>query len=401
MNRNIKKLAFGLLLTAMVMPLASCSDSDDGPKMFNLAVSLNLPQEVSSDNVENLKLVVSKSGAADTINLETKLDTVLTLPQGQYDIKATGKVTDDPQGYVTGTLKTDLYANTSARVSLSKYNKSPLVFCTIYTTGGAAGYMTDGYIEIANNSDEEQYLGNLILFYAKESMSPNAWQAAGITDRYPMAQGSCIAFPDDPSNKDLYLAPGQKVLVAQDAADHTKLDTKEGAVHSDLTNAPFEIYLDYSKMNDIDYPATNMKVLYYNNAYMKAWGLGFFSGAYVLAKLPKGLTPEAWVADESSFSLTPNSTSTDVTLMMPSKYVLDAVEMWDETDKTHNSTFLPKDDAQGIFGSETWKGLTLRRKVNKIEGNKVFYQDTNNSANDFLNNQPQTPFVQPTTVDVK
>ena len=111
------------------------------------------------------------------------------------------------------------------------------------------------------------------------------------------------------------------------------------------------------------------------------------------------MTPEAYAADPANLQTTPNSTSTMQFLMIPSKYVLDAVDIWNNDNETHYPTFLPKDDAQGVSASETWAGKCIRRKVSKIVNGRAYYQDTNNSSNDFLNNQPLTPGVKPTEVD--
>ena len=42
----------------------------------------------------------------------------------------------------------------------------------------------------------------------------------------------------------------------------------------------------------------------------------------------------------------------------------------------------------------------MRRKVSRIENGRAYYQDTNNSSNDFLNNQPLTPGQTPTQADL-
>ena len=85
--------------------------------------------------------------------------------------------------------------------------------------------------------------------------------------------------------------------------------------------------------------------------------------------------------------------------MIPSKYVLDAVDIWNSSNENNYATFLSKDDAQGVLASTAWAGKCVRRKVTKIVNGRAYYQDTNNSANDFLNNQPLTPGVKPTEVD--
>ena len=108
---------------------------------------------------------------------------------------------------------------------------------------------------------------------------------------------------------------------------------------------------------------------------MKAFGLGFFGRAYVLARLPQGVTPEAFAADRSNIKTEPgNASATMEYLLIPSKYVLDAVDIWSEKETVHYPTFLAKNG-------------------------RPYYQDTNNSANDFLNDQALTPGVTPTVAD--
>ena len=249
-----------------------------------------------------------------------------------------------------------------------------------------------------NNSDEVQYLDGIVMSApAGQQTQKNAWQAAGITDLYACGQGTVVAFPGTSGGKEYPLQPGESVVVAQDAADHSKL-APEGNYCVDLSGADWEIYISNVK-GETDYNAPNLSIIFQNNTYMKAFGLGFFGRAYILAKLPNGMTPEAYAADPANLQTTPNSTSTMQFLMIPSKYVLDAVDIWNNDNETHYPTFLPKDDAQGVSASETWVGKCIRRKVSKIVNGRAYYQDTNNSSNDFLNNQPLTPGVKPTEVD--
>ena len=245
-----------------------------------------------------------------------------------------------------------------------------------------------------NNSDEVQYLDQLVMLYGSAAQkAPNAWQASGVTDIYHQAQGPVVAFPG--SGKDYPIQPGQSVVIANDATNHQEADPD--GIHSDLSKADWEIYLEYSRMGDTDYEAPNLSPIFYNNAYMRAFALGFFNGAYILAKLP--VTPEAYAADSTSYSTTPGTTSATLYMGIASKYVLDAVEAWDRDDAEHYPYFLPKDDAHAVLAPVGFEGKALRRKVAKIENGRVYYKDTNNSAEDFLTDQPQTPGIAPTAVD--
>lgn len=398
MKKAILKTFWALLAVVALVPLTSCSDNDEpGVKSYEVTVNITLPDGVDAASVENLKLVTTKGSVNDTINLQS-VSEKLTLAQGQYTFSVSGKVKDDATAHLVATGSADVYADQTVTLALQTVYQSPLVFKAIYTTGGKQGYMVDGYFEIVNNSDEVQYLDGLVMSAPSGQQSQkNAWQAAGITDLYECGQGTVVAFPGTSGGKEYPLQPGESVVIAQDAADHSKL-APEGNHCVDLSNADWEIYISNVK-GETDYKAPNLNVIFQNNSYMKAFGLGFFGRAYILAKLPDGMTPEAFAADPANLQTTPNSTGTMQYLMIPSKYVLDAVDIWNSSSETHYPTFLPKDDAQGVLASTAWAGKCVRRKVSKIVNGRAYYQDTNNSSNDFLNNQPLTPGVKPTEVD--
>ena len=174
----------------------------------------------------------------------------------------------------------------------------------------------------------------------------------------------------------------------------------EGNNCPDLSGADWEVYI--SNVNgEIDYPgADNLDIIFQNNAYMKAFGLGFFGRGYILARCPEGMTPAQFAADPANLQTTPGTTSSTQYLMIPSEYVLDAVDIREPESETYYPTFLAKDDANAIVGSEAWSGRCVRRKVSRIENGRAYYQDTNNSSNDFLNNQPLTPGQTPTQADL-
>lgn len=386
---------YAMLLTiAMVTPLfVACDDDEEKVPEYTLTVEMVLPEGIDASNVSSLVVEAVKNLAGEVKTVEG-LTATFTLPQGSYDISVTGDVKDDVTASLKGAGKVDLYADATVKVELAVVYESPILFKSIYCAGGKAGYTQDTYFELVNNSDEVQYLDQLVLMYCSAGQkAPNAWQANGVTDIYHQAQGPVVAFPGN--GTDYPLQPGQSVVIANDATNHQEADPE--GIHSDLSGADWEIYLDYSKMGDVDYDAPNLTAIFYNNEYMRAFALGFFNGAYILAKLP--VTPDAYAADETSFSTTPGTTSTTLNMGIPSKYVLDAVEAWDRDDADHYPVFLPKDDAKATWAPVGWSGQCLRRKVAKIEDGRAYYKDTNNSFEDFLTDQPQTPGVTPTAVD--
>ncbi len=398
MKKAFFKTLWALLAIVAIVPFVSCSDDDEpGIKSYEVTVNLTMPEGVDAASVQNLQIVATKGTVSDTINLSSAIAEKITLAQGQYTFTVTGKIMDDATAHVVGTGSADVYADQTVTLALQTVYQSPLVFKAIFNAGGKQYYMKDSYFEIVNNSDEVQYLDGLILSAPTgNQQKPNAWQAAGITDLYECGQGTVVAFPGTSGGKEYPLQPGESVVVANDAANHSEL-AGEGNQCPDLSGADWEIQITNS--GDPSYIDKTLTVIFQSNKYMKAFGLGVFGRAYILAKLPDGMSPEAFAADPANLMTTPNTTSTMQYLMIPSKYVLDAVDIWNPETETHYPTFLPKDDAQGVLGSGGYSGKCVRRKVTKIVNGRAYYQDTNNSSNDFLNNQPLTPGVKPTEVD--
>lgn len=383
------------LLVAGTAFFAACSSDDDGPKSYPVNVKVSLPSGLSASDVSNLKLVYSSDkGKTDTIDMTSETTSFVAV-QGVYTFYVTGKVKNEANGYVSGTTTANVYSEASVTVPTSKIQSSTLIFKTIFNAGTKMGYVKDTYFEIVNNSDEVQYLDGVILLHnGANQKQANAWQANGYTSVYPTGQGAVVAFPG--SGHDYPLQPGQSVLIANDAVNHAELSGAENA--PDLSKADWEIYLDYNS-REVDYPAPNLDVLFTNNKYMAAWGLGFFAGAFMLARLPEGVTPEAFAAYSANFMTTPGTTSTMLSMIMPAAYILDAVEIYDRDATEHYNYFLPADDAKGVTGCDIYSGKCVRRKVTKVVNGRAYYQDTNNSANDFLTEQPLTPGVTPSTAD--
>lgn len=212
-----------------------------------------------------------------------------------------------------------------------------------------------------------------------------------------------LAFPG--TGKDYPLQPGEFIVFADEAMNHKlaygtdESKIPEFAKCPDLTKANWEKYYGNGDTDNEKVP--NLEVVYSNNNKLKMWGLGVVGRCYMLAKLPEGITPQSFKADTQNYSPYPGSTATMLYLMLPSKYILDAVEVYNpaKTPEENYPFFLPVDDLKGIHASKSYAGKAIRRKVEKIENGRVYYKDTNNSSMDFKNEQDNTPGVTPTQVD--
>lgn len=403
MKKVFRFFVLAVIAGAFSAAMTACSDDNDSTPQYPLTVRISLPDTLTADHVSDVQIELVRNSRSQIFKLSTVKDTTLTVKQGTYTVSVSAKIDGNDYKTLFSSSDVDLYSEKTSTLTLGYVSQSPLVFKTIYTNAGAQYYMLDSYFEIVNNSDEVQYLDGLILSSPTGNQkSPNAWQANGYGNLYNSGQGSVIAFPGN--GTDYPLQPGEFVVIANEATNHklaygddaTKAD--DYAKSPDLSKADWEIYLG---TGDVDYEAPNLDVIFSNNKYMKAFGLGVMGRSYILAKLPAGMTPQEFAADSTNIMSTPGTSSFLQFLMIPSKYVLDAVDIYNPTTEQseHVPTFLPQDDATGVQGNEPYKGLAMRRKVARIANGRVYYKDTNSSKNDWKSGQDNTPGYVPTTVD--
>lgn len=387
----------GLLLAAgATLLFASCDNGNDddggdnGSKKLQLTVNLTAPTGYEASQLPAMTVTAVNSDKELTYTETTAAgatSVTFEVSSGQYQITATGRYSTTIT--FTGAATADVFESKSAAVTLTEVNKSPLVFKEVYSTSYNFK-LNDTYMEIVNNSDEVQYLDQVIIGAMLALSAPNPWVGTDgkQLDKYPL-YGIVAAFPG--TGKQYPLQPGKSVVIANDAKDWSA----DGAAN--LANADWECYVPDAGQADADYDAPNLEIVY-NLENQRRLGAGFFGGGLVLAKLPEGMTPSQFAADSENFMTEPNTEKTQRYFMLPSKYLLDAVEMFDAdvTDRYH--TILAHDDAGSALVTG-WSGKSIRRKVTKVEAGRAYYQDTNNSTNDFLTDQPLTPGVHPTQAD--
>lgn len=244
--KHILNLIIASALSLVLFSITSCNKDDD-PQSYKALFEVSYEDENTSfEQIENLNLKITNTlGVTKEVNFKEGKDTVsTTLLEGHYEIIASGNIKDAKTIFVSGTTSIDLYAEGKTSIKLSKIIQSPFVFKAIYTSWSKLRYINDTYFEIANNSDEVQYLDGLIISTPMSNQKQaNAWQANGYDDLYNCGQGQVIAFPG--SGKEYPVEPGKSVLIANDATDHSKLTDVEKS--PDLSNADWEIYLPDSK----------------------------------------------------------------------------------------------------------------------------------------------------------
>ena len=388
-----------LLLASGALFATGCSSSDNddngtdggsGSNKFNLTVTLTAPSGYETADLPAMSVTAVNADKELTYTEELAAgenSVTFEVSSGQYRITATGQYSNTIS--FTGAAQADVFADQSVAIELAEVNESPLVFKAIYSTSSPAYSITDTYFEIVNNSEKVQYLdGIIVASITPLTTATNPWES--VFPLYPV-YGVAAAFPG--SGTEHPLQPGESIVVANDATDWT---ARQGA---DLSNADWEVYIPNVSIPsaDVDYDAPNLTILFNENT-QRQLNPGFMKGAFLLAKLPDGITPEAYAGNADNYMVEPNTTKTQRNLMIPSNYLLDAVEIWDATETEQAQLLMSQDDAGKAFVNG-FSGKSIRRKVTKIENGRAYYQDTNNSSNDFLTDQPLTPGQEPTQAD--
>ncbi len=241
----------------------------------------------------------------------------------------------------------------SFRVLLKQVPRTPFIISEIYYNGAPPPpplYFHDQFTEIYNNSSVIEYLDGMVIGDADYGYKE---------DPDYMYSIHLYQFPGNGS--DYPVAPGQTIIIAQDAENHLLKNVNS----FDLSQADFEYYNPLS--NDIDNPfVPNMIQLHHK------YGIDFLystrNDAIYLAKLQQ----------EDTLSYGPFDL-----IKVPKQRVWDGVEYKEDVTNYEVKRLSDDIDAGITGGLPGYQGKSVARKVFKeVDGLKVL-MDNNNSSIDF------------------
>ena len=256
---------------------------------------------------------------------------------------------------------------------------SQIVFKEIYYAGtkktGGTSYYNDKYITLYNNSDQTAYLDGLCIGYAFPSPTKaSAFINSGIVDRLPIMYAGWT-FPG--TGEEHPLLPGEEVVIALQAIDHTTLATES----VDLRTADYVFY----RSGFTTAPAlgvTPLDAFWESNGALKTYVVGFKGESFFIFRI-EGMTPAEFASKPENIMKEPGKpTGTDY-LMIPVEYVLDGVEC--VTSATDAFKRFPTSIDAGftyVDGGGCFQSVI--RKVQEVVDGRTIYEDTNNSATDFI-----------------
>ena len=374
--------------------LASCDQYDDlgkAPTVEPLDVKIDLASLIGQIAYGD-DMVVKLDNYNEGLHYEKTFSgagcTVSGVVPGIYTINVSGKgVTEDGEEFMLAGSRTNAAITEPLKleVEIRGSAKGKLVFSEIYYCGSkpvdAFSYFRDQFYEIANNTDEVQYLDGLY-FGNTETIDFDKTRPV-----WPDPDGEYVylekvwKFPGKNGEKNYPLQPGESCVVAQFAADH-RLPIYNPTSPVDCSAAEFEF--NTNNANYPDQPAFDMEMVFNDgttNLPMQ-YLTSVFGTGYVIFQIPED---ETWdpVLDKSQ--QTPNLSRPNGTVYakVPTHYIVDAVEGIRNESYVDAKNLPAVADAGFVTMGGTYLNVGVTRKLASDANGEARYQDTNNSADDF------------------
>ena len=339
-------------------------------------------------------------GIETTVGVDANGVATAELIPGIYNIMAS---TDKKQEYahrkyiVNGLAQNvPLTTNTTSvsednSIKINPVMDSPLCIREMYYAGSEGGYFRDQFYEIYNNGDEVVYLdhfclAHLVPEYATASLPE--WPAEDYKDpetKKELKYAHAVTLWQIQGDGDDYpLAPGESIVLAQEAADHTKIETWAGFGLVDTSHADWELWSGNHDRVNPDVP--DLPYVFWSGWIMTMqWLTSVDGSAMALYQPRKNLTfgdAEYW--QEGVTTSAQVGSGGQQYVRIPIADIYDAVECI-PTSADMNMKRVP-----GILDSGAatvdgyYNGKSISRKIDSYrEDGSPIFQDTNNSSVDF------------------
>lgn len=375
-----------------VILLTSCLKEQYAKAVVQLQVQLP-PDNASAQSLDLTKVEVRLMNKSNPFTYSNYLDAqgqaVFHVQPGRYDLLASAVY---ESGASVNASKSDFLLTeeeVSVDLVLNVAIPNPLIIREFYYHGSntpeGSSYTKDRYLEIFNNGLETLYLDSLCVtsvFPYNSTTGSNAWAgrdtiaAAGMVWMIP---GTGSQYP---------LAPGEGCVLAYCAVDHTHRATSK----LDLSKAHFGFYDDALPGHEI--AAGVQPLIRIVAAQGTAWSLSIHSPALVIFRPEMGVTqylanPSLWERYE------PGKSSGTKYWHIAKDWIMDGVECVDSPAQSIKRLPETVDVSYVYMRSGRYSGKVVTRKVKQVADGRTFYQDTNNSAEDFLPDQEPAPNLKP------
>jgi hypothetical protein len=375
--------------------LAGCDDDGTRLQTLDLAVQVEFPAAYAQSEAPGARVILrsAERGDADTLTTNAQGQAVFpaVLP-GTYEISANRPLQASEALQLTGIAQSvelnalegsvQVTASSAGQPVVLRLAGSPVgswVIKEMYYTGSArpsgGNYFFDQFFEIVNNSTDTLYAGGLMLATihgVSGQINPGSQPTPFQEDRDHVYAEAVWGIPGGPG--DHPVAPGGSILIAQQGINHrTDPDGNPGSP-VDLGDADWEMYVDVPDSQDLDSPSVpNMQMLHRR--------FGFYALVPVFG--PAMVLVEGDFESFEAVGLPGAAPTAPPVIRIPVAQVLDGVEALQNAQSAPFKRLPPGVDAGFVFASGTYTGESVRRRVARVIGDRVVYQDTNNSAADF------------------
>lgn len=320
---------------------------------------------------------------------------VAEITPGNYTISVTGSVEfEGATYYLNGALQnkalmTDITPEQAAAskdfaMSIRPSQVGSLCFREIFYCGSPGYYFRNQFYEIYNNGDQVYYLDHLCF----AQLHPNV--ATTSLPEWPAEDGQnnfvygYVVWQFPGTGQDYPLYPGESVIIAQEAADHTKNQggTGEYAL-MDNSKVEFEAWSGNPQRDNPDVP--NLKYVYWSGRVNTLqWLTSVFGSAFCLYQPGRALSYEDtsyWKLGETTQH--PVGSSTEYA-RIPAEQILDGVELIPTSTALNMKRIPGFVDAGAASVEAAYVNKSVCRKVigYRDDGSPI-YQDTNDSSADF------------------
>jgi hypothetical protein len=397
------KKTYLLLLALSALVISSCEKDND--PVYELSVTVNYPDTYSSDVAEGAWVYAEETGSGrkdSALTDATGMAVISGLAAGIYNVSVSNSLTESEAETQTGVAQVivlsavennvSVIADVQMELDLQGTPLGGLIFKEVYYSGSKTledkYYFSDQYYEIYNNSTDVIYADQLCIgvvnaWTSKATISP--WIAA-----YPDKQSIESFWVVPGSGNEHPINPGESIIIAQDGIDHQTDELGNPNSPVNLGDADFETYVVRDDNRDLDAPAVPNMELGYATTTGIDWLTSVFGCGYVLFRIDGEI--DAYIA--ANKATRPESTTSTEYVLISNSMIEDAFQAFRDDSETGMPKLHPVNDAGFTFDPNgNYSGKCVRRKVKAVINGRTVYQDTNNSTNDFLNNQECAPRV--------
>lgn len=296
--------------------------------------------------------------------------------------------------YYNGLKSIEVFSDITDSIHLNYSKSGDFIIKEYYYSGSTTPmgkpYSADQYIEIINNTNEMHYADGIsVVEHESYGSGVNFW--AGLKDTIVARMIWTI-----PGNgNQVPVLPGESIVLARTAINHRDDPNGNPLSPVNLGDADFEFYVSKQPESDLDVPGVPNLIedlFVFRGADVAFHVKG--GSALALVKIPGKNETERkeYLRKHMAPKESGAGTKTTYFAKIANTCVLDAVEVvFDEAHAIYKR-FPPELDAGYTYVlAGSGSGKCIRRKTREVVAGRIFYQDTNNSSEDFLKDVDPRP----------